>query len=189
MTSQPLQRIRATVTHRSLIELVNLANRGDMTLNAPYQRGSVWTLGQRVGLIRSLMLGIPVPALVINDRGDVGWAEGPLGLDEPFYAVIDGKQRIETMIAWFGGELSVPESWFDPAHIEDSATTRNWPGVTYLNLTLIGQRIFARNANIGVCEGKLPTVGEEAEVFCLVNGEGCPLTSGDVSRAAAIAGR
>lgn len=187
-TEMPLSRIRATATHRQLSELVHMVQRGDMTLNAPYQRGSVWTLGQRVGLIRSILLGIPIPAVVINDRGSVDWAEGSIQLDEPFWAVIDGKQRIETMLAWFSGEFAVPASWFDPEYIAETMPTGDGPYVCFPCLTRIGQRVFSNHATIAVVEGKLTTVREEAEVFCLVNGEGTPMTTVDMCRAAAVAG-
>lgn len=185
-TERPLHRLRATVTNRGLSDLVEMVNRGDMSLDAPYQRGGVWTLDQRVGLIRSLLLGVPIPAIVINDRGSQDWTEGPIEADEPFYVVIDGKQRIQTMVDWFAGHLLVPASWWELEHIEYVTSIDRDLYVCWPELTRIGQRVFTNHATIAVCEGRLASVREEFEVFGLVNGQGTPMTSADMRRAAML---
>ena len=47
-----------------------MANNGDrgewMDLNAPYQRGSVWTLDMRRNLIKSLLMGLPVGSIIVG---------------------------------------------------------------------------------------------------------------------------
>lgn len=183
-TERPLHRLRATATNRRLSDLVGMVNRGDMSLTAPYQRGDVWTVNQRVGLIRSLLLGVPIPAIVINDRGSQDWIEGPIGEYDPFYVVIDGKQRLQTMVDWFAGRFFVPASWWEPEHAEDIIPTGDGLYVRWQGLSQIGQRVFTNHATIAVCEGRLASVREEAEVFGLVNGQGTPMTSVDMRRAA-----
>ncbi len=188
-STAPLGRLHTSATHRSLREITNLVRNGDMTLNAPYQRGPVWTMDQRIGLIRSLLLGVPIPAVVINDRNNSDWADGLITMDDPLYSVIDGKQRIETMLLWFDDILAVPASWWDPGDVDITEDTPDGPYVRYGGLSRIARRVFQNYAAIAVVEGKLSTVRAEAEVFCLVNGEGTPVTSTDFDRAGAVAER
>jgi hypothetical protein len=42
--------------------------RGCLSLDAPYQRGDVWTVQQRQLFIRSLAWGFPFPSIITNDR-------------------------------------------------------------------------------------------------------------------------
>lgn len=72
-----------------------------LDLDAPYQRGSVWTVDQRRWLIRSVLLGIPVGSILVanTDNGDKPWR------------IVDGKQRIEAIRAFANDEFDVPASW------------------------------------------------------------------------------
>lgn len=71
----------------------------DYILDPAYQRGSVWTLEQRQNLILSILQGLPIGALFLNDR------------DIANYAVVDGKQRIETLQMFAAGEFSISAEW------------------------------------------------------------------------------
>lgn len=75
-------------------------------LNAPYQRGSVWTVEMRRRLIRSLLHGI-VP-------GSIYLSKIHYDRDRPWVAarVVDGKQRIETVQAFHAGQFAVPADWW-----------------------------------------------------------------------------
>jgi hypothetical protein len=75
-------------------------------LNPPYQRASVWTTEQRVNLIKSLMQGLPVGAVFVNERR----------FPHP-WACVDGKQRIETIVMWLRDEFAVPGEWFEEADL------------------------------------------------------------------------
>lgn len=57
-------------------ELADHVTPGRATVDAPYQRGPVWTTEQQVNLVRSWLLGPPHP----DDR-------------QHEWAVVDGKQR------------------------------------------------------------------------------------------------
>jgi hypothetical protein len=166
----------------SLRELTNLVLEGDLNLNAPYQRGNVWTQEQRVNLLRSLLLGVPVAAIVLNRRGsNTAWTESG---DQPYYVAIDGKQRLTTGLMWFGGDLAIPTDWlraeFLPADFCEST-------VTFKNLVRAGQLWMARNFVIPIAEAQLPSVAAEAEVYGLINAAGTPQTEEDLARARALA--
>jgi hypothetical protein len=167
-------------------------------LAAPYQRGSVWTVEQQRALIRSLVIGLPVGAVLTS-------ALNPEGRG-PSYRVVDGKQRIETVRAWTSGRLEVPCWWFQP---EDIDGPRHAGMVTWDGLTESGRRRFGNQSMAELhFDGSIEWLGRgengrwrtrrrsaaevlaaEAELFGLVNGAGTPQTAEDMARAAMIAGQ
>jgi len=126
-----------------------------MDLNPPYQRGDVWGQIRQRNLIRSILVGIPIPSIIINDRFSANWGNE--------IAVIDGKQRITAILRFMDGELEVPAEWFGL----DCGMT------TFPALELRRQRGF-KNIPIPVCEGRLESLESEREVFELVNFGGVP---------------
>jgi hypothetical protein len=189
-TTQPIEHHSLGATNRFADFFVRTVESGDMILDAPYQRGNVWTEDQRIGLIRSWLHGFPIGAVILNDRGGPWWTEANPGSRfglGPAYSVVDGKQRILTTIAWFAGQFAVPASWFPADRVDATEDTDDGPYVRFTGLTRVGQR-FAENRMVLPCaEGKLPTVQAEAEVYLLVNGGGTPQTDADMARAAQIA--
>lgn len=82
---------------------VGEANRERFDLDAPCQRGAVWTVEQKRLLIRSLIGKYPTGLIVISedDRAD------------KCYRIIDGKQRILAMQEFVDGKFACPAIWFD----------------------------------------------------------------------------
>lgn len=154
--NKPFERLRLNITNRPVDTIRYWHDRGDMDLNPPYQRGDVWGSVRQRNLIRSILLGIPIPAIVINDRASAGWDH------EISCAVIDGKQRLTSILKFLLGELSVPGEWF--GEVGD---------VTFNSLNIVQQRRFENNA-IPFCEGQLPDLAAEKEVFELINFGGVP---------------
>lgn len=76
-------------------------------LDPPYQRErNVWKPAARSALIDSIINGFDVPKLYFETA--TTRKVGPTGLTYQ-YAVIDGKQRLETILAFRYGELPLPE--------------------------------------------------------------------------------
>ena len=184
-TAAPLEQLSLQATNRPARELARLALSGDMELAAPYQRSSVWTARQRINLVRSWATRIPVPAVVINNRGTNDWTG-----ERSFYcSVVDGKQRIETAVAWFDGKLAVPSSWFEAGACLTVVATGDGDYVTFDGLHETQQRRFSNWAQLPVLEAQLPTVAAEAELYELINTGGTAQTDDDLARASAIARR
>lgn len=80
-------------------------------LDAPYQRGSVWTVEQRQALIKSLLMGLPIGAIIISALPYTEKRKGSV------YRVIDGKQRVETIRAFANDEFGIPRWWLQPDYI------------------------------------------------------------------------
>lgn len=181
-TQQPLEHRNLSATARQAAELVSNVTNGELDLNPPYQRGPVWTLDQRQNLIRSMLLGIPVPAVILNARWQSAtWDQGPS------WACVDGRQRIETMCQWMADELPIPASWIEPAMVDATFDTDDGPYLNYKHLTMAGRRITRGRFLIPVAEAQVDTVEEEAAIYLLVNGAGTAQSAGDLERAARIA--
>jgi hypothetical protein len=188
-TTEPLTEHFLAASNRTAKEIATtMADSGWLILDPPYQRASVWTEDQRIALVRSWVSGIPVPAVLINDRTSMAWtkANGPVTGDASL-AVVDGKQRIETAITWFAGDLAVPASWFPADHVETTVDTDDGPYVTYLGLTLPARRFMGNRAMLPLIEAKVATVEEEADLYLLINGGGTPQTESDLANAASHA--
>jgi hypothetical protein len=191
-TLQPIERLRLENTYRSARELVNMMRDGLMTADLPYQRGDAWTPDQRIELIRSWLSGTPIPSIIINDRYNHEWAiaNGTHVVEGPGYAVIDGKQRLETARMWYDSELAVPASWFEPSEVLVTEDTDDGPYVRYSGLTKAEQTSFALTvALFPFAAAKVATLEEEAAIYGRVNGGGTPQTAEDMARAARIAAR
>ena len=193
-SSGPLERRPMAATSRAASWLHHLAQgvagedplKGGLDIDQPYQRGDVWTEDQRRMFIKSLLLGIPVPAIIVNDRFGAKYRD-PLGRADWRYAVIDGKQRTITLLRWFGGDLAVPASWFHKEHVAETVDTADGPYVTFTGLTDVGQRCCNNDFIIPIAEGQFPTMEDEAHIFTLVNRAGTPMSDADLRRAVEIA--
>lgn len=68
---------------------------GQLELNPPYQRRPVWKTKQRMLLISSIFNGIPIPAIILHGHYDIRKTK-------TIYDVLDGKQRIESILHFIG---------------------------------------------------------------------------------------
>lgn len=167
---------------RSMRELVGMVNDGSLDLNAPYQRGDVWRMEQRINLIRSFLLGVPVAAIVLNRRGgNIAWRANHGDPDEVWYSCIDGKQRLTTMVMWWSADVAIPSEWIEPKWIEPDRRTDEH--ITITGLTTPGQRMTASRFLVPVAEAQLDSLTEEAEVYGLINSAGTAHTAADLERA------
>lgn len=142
-----------TATDWTTETLLSQLRRGNIDLDPTFQRRDAWTLERKSRFIESLVLGIPVPQVVLAER------KGTRGK----YIVIDGKQRL-LALAQFGGiaqdsrsnsfalekltvrtdlnGMSLDAIQSDPLFVDelnafDNATVRtvvikNWPSDDYL---------------------------------------------------------
>lgn len=156
-----LERMKLTTRSRPIDVFLHWRREGYLNLNPPYQRGDVWGGERQRNLIRSLLLGIPIASVIVNDRFDAKWGEE--------IVVIDGKQRITTILKFLDDSLQIPRDWVSEEDIEMSPCGL----VSFKDCTLRFQRHF-RNATMATCEGQLPSEDAEREVFELVNFGGVP---------------
>ena len=71
--------------------LLELINKGRVDLNPKMQRRDVWKNDKKSKFIESMILGIPIPQVILAERKD----------KKGSYLVIDGKQRLLSLIQFF----------------------------------------------------------------------------------------
>lgn len=153
---------------------------GELDLTPTYQRGSVWTTTQRVALIQSLLQGLPIGAVFLNRRGE----------HDPTFHVVDGKQRIETVLMFARDELAVPGWWFTDEDLIDGfrdvlPLVPRGPGrdeVAFSDLSKAGQMRFKLRA-VATYETTLPTEADELDLYLRINTGGTAHTARDLARA------
>lgn len=180
-TTEPLRAVTLTPTTRPAASLVRDTISGDLDLNPPYQRGQVWTRQQQVALIRSTLLGIPLPSITVNNREAF---QGGVAVDEPLWVCIDGKQRLTALRAWWTGDLAVPASWFAP---EDVENVGEGDLVTYAALTPTARRRWDNRTLVQVSVAQVSSVAQEASIYLLLNGTGTAQSEEDMANARAVA--
>lgn len=163
-----MNRLELQNTNRPLDVLLHWHRADYLDLWPPYQRGEVWGIVRKQNLIRSLLQGVPVASLIINDRtrNTNKWGD----IETKFLAVIDGKQRITAILDFLNGVIRVPGEWFDDER----------EMVSYDDLMSSQQRRF-KNLPLAVAEGSLRSIEEETAVFELVNFGGIPQGESDLS--------
>src|SRR4030042_5029895 len=75
----------------TISELRDKYRNHQINLDPPYQRKPAWKTKQRELLLASLFNGIPIPAIILHKHFDTH-------KKKDVYDVLDGKQRIETIL-------------------------------------------------------------------------------------------
>ena len=78
-------------TNLTVKKILNIYKKGNLNLNPGLQRESVWDDKDKALLIDSIFQNVPLPSILL-------WKEKRGRKD--IYHVVDGKQRIETLIAF-----------------------------------------------------------------------------------------
>ncbi|WP_067899939.1 GmrSD restriction endonuclease domain-containing protein [Nocardia vaccinii] len=84
------QTIRTESYSMSIGELANLYRNGELVIRPEFQRLFRWKIAQKSRLIESLLLGIPLPSIFVNQRHSGVWE------------VVDGLQRLSTILEFMG---------------------------------------------------------------------------------------
>ena len=107
---------------------------GSLTLRPPYQRKPVWTAKQRCSLVESVLLGLPIPEVFVQQTTT---AEGVTT-----WAVVDGQQRIRTLIE-FVGVSSGTDGPEKPGFVLDRVSPQSaWRNESFATLTEESKRSF-----------------------------------------------
>lgn len=82
----------------SIAEFLKWNDDGELKLNPKFQRGSVWVAPARTYLIDSILLGYPIPKLLLRTSID-------RDSRRTIRDVVDGQQRLRTIIDFASGKL------------------------------------------------------------------------------------
>jgi 5-methylcytosine-specific restriction endonuclease McrA len=155
---------KQTISHRletkTVDDIQNLFEKDQLNLEPGFQRQSVWSERDRAKLIDSILRNYPLPAVFFYRREDDG---------QIIYDVIDGKQRLESILMFMGkmrGRFEVKTQL--PG--SDEAEWLNWKRLRSQKIQhlITGYRIPAVEV-----DGDL---GDIIEVFVRINSTGKALT-------------
>ncbi len=97
--------LQRRVTHQDISWFMDLYGNGQLDLDPPYQRRSIWSPRDRRFFLDSIFKGFPSPTIflhkIIDDTGRTN------------YAVVDGKQRLETIIRFVQDKISIDKEYGD----------------------------------------------------------------------------
>lgn len=86
--------LRSEYSQMTIQQIVNHFEKGQLNLEPGFQRNSVWSQKDRSSLIESIFLNYPMPSVFLYKQQN---ADGAL-----VYDVIDGKQRLESILMFMG---------------------------------------------------------------------------------------
>lgn len=176
------QNISSNAEARPLDFLTHSVEIGEMIVDAPYQRKSVWNMDQKQNLIRSLIIGVPIPAIMINNRFAANH-----DVKDAHYAVIDGRQRLEAIIGFHNNDFTIPAEWVDKEFITEEALEAGLSEIFYKDLKRVAQRTIHLSTTIPVNMTSVKTVQEEAQIYLLLNSTGTTQTTEDLQNAQRVA--
>jgi hypothetical protein len=105
--------------------ILNQLDRGNIELNPRFQRRETWTDTRKSAFIESLILGLPIPQLVLAERADRRGS----------YIVIDGKQRLIALRRFAAEEPGHNDgSDFAPLHLQKLEVRDDLDGLTLAEL-------------------------------------------------------
>ncbi len=104
-------------THRTVSWFLRAFDAEQLQLRPPYQRNVVWTDKQRSFLIDTILSGLPIPELYMQDVVE--------STGEEKYLLVDGQQRITAVIGYLKGEY----------RLEGEDVSRQWRGLSFDELT------------------------------------------------------
>jgi hypothetical protein len=166
MVTDPfLGRLQASFSERTIMDLSLMFRHGQLNLEPGFQRRSVWGTGDRRRLIQSLLSNYPVPSIFLYQRNSRG---------KTIYDVLDGKQRLETILMFTRQGRFKRESFDVRLDRGDGMDWYDW-------------RLLAKDPDIRHAfeTYKIPTVEVRGELssivdlFVRINSTGKPLTSGE----------
>lgn len=94
-----------TIAPQDISWFLDLNEKSQLDLDPPYQRRSVWTLKDKRFFIDTILNGYPAPPIFLHKSlDDHGRAT---------YHVVDGKQRLQTIIDFAANKIRIPDDFSD----------------------------------------------------------------------------
>lgn len=94
-----------TISPQDVSWFLDLNEKGQLDLDPPYQRRSVWTLKDKRFFIDTILNNYPAPPIFLHKSlDDNGRAT---------YHVVDGKQRLKTIIDFAANKIPIPDNFVD----------------------------------------------------------------------------
>jgi hypothetical protein len=97
--------IERKATQQDLSWFLDLYAQGKLNLNPPYQRKSVWMPKDKRFFLDTVLNNYPCPAIYLQKETDARY--------KTIYNVIDGKQRLTTVIEFYDNKIRLPDNLGD----------------------------------------------------------------------------
>lgn len=97
--------MQRTLTTQDISWFLDLHQRGRLDLDPPYQRRSVWSPTDKRFFIDTILNNYPAPPVFLHKTVD---SEG-----SSTYHVVDGKQRLQTIVEFTQGRVRIPDTFGD----------------------------------------------------------------------------
>ncbi|MEQ8746340.1 DUF262 domain-containing protein [Pyruvatibacter sp.] len=94
-----------SISQQDVSWFLDLHEKNQLDLDPPYQRRSVWTLSDKRFFIDTILNDYPAPPIFLHKSLDEG--------GRPTYHVVDGKQRLTTIIDFVAGKIRIPDDFGD----------------------------------------------------------------------------
>lgn len=164
-----IEQVKFRSYSQAVRQIVGLFQDGRLKLEPPFQRRGVWNKKQRIHLMRSIFQGYPIPSIFVYRHEDEGTGR-------VIFDVIDGKQRIESLLMYMGhkpGRFSAPiqlPGWEEPKEL-------NW---RQLRKQKKQSRLEEYQVQTIEVEGSLSDI---IELFVRINSTGKALTPQEIRNA------
>ncbi|MFT4278383.1 MAG: DUF262 domain-containing protein [Rhodopseudomonas sp.] len=135
-------------------------------LDPGFQRNSVWSLSDRRKLIESILQGYPLPSIFLYRRDHEG---------SPVYEVIDGKQRLETILMFTKASGFRQKSFDVRADLGDGIDRYDWNSIRR-HYPQYQSLLSAFKLQVVEVTGNLKDI---VDLFVRINSTGKSLTSGE----------
>ncbi len=99
---------------------------GTLKIKPPYQRKPVWVVRQKCYLIESILMGLPVPEIYIQQTTS---SEG-----KTTHSIVDGQQRIRSVLQFVGSELDPDEEEYNKFALDKLDVNSAWRNITFEEL-------------------------------------------------------
>lgn len=94
-----------TLTMQDISWFLDLHDKGQLNLDPPYQRRSVWSPRDKRFFIDTILNNYPAPPVFLHKALDES--------GRPTYHVVDGKQRLQTIIEFTKDKIRIPDDFSD----------------------------------------------------------------------------
>jgi hypothetical protein len=152
----------------TVLNFVNLYKNGQLNLTPGFQRDSVWKPSDRQKLIQSILNGFPIPSVFLYKNT----AEGKI-----IYDVIDGKQRLESILMFMGVGRFRAKTFSAKWVREAEEVEKRWTWATLeksgLSHQILGYKIQVAEVSV---DGSNDPLQDVINLFVLINSTGKSLT-------------
>jgi len=147
-------------------EIISMYERDEIIIDPEFQRLFRWTTDQKTSFVESILLGIPIPPIFVAENENGQWE------------LVDGLQRISTIISFFGALKSSPDKNFWTLEKGDFIKSIENLDINALPLKL------KLNIKRSVCRIEIinwnSTMDMRYELFKRLNTGGSPLTDQEI---------